>query len=105
MTSPTRALVIVLTLAVLVFVSACNVSAGATPTATPNLQATIDAATQATSAAGMAVQATVDSAVQATVQALPPTPTAGPEIDYVTLSEEELEELIDEAVTEAVEAT
>jgi hypothetical protein len=105
MTSPIRSLLIVLTLAVLVIASACNVSADAAPTATPDIQATIDAATLATSTAGMAVQATVDSAVQATVQALPPTPTAGPEIDYVTLSEEELEALIDEAVTEAVEAT
>lgn len=71
-------------------------------TATPDTQATIDAAVQATSAAQAAVQATVDAAVQATVVAVP---TPAPSVDYVTLTEEELAALIDQAVLEAMEAT
>ena len=113
MPSPSRSIIIVFLVITMAAVSACSFSAGAAPTATPDIQATLNAAAQATSAAELAVQATVDSAVQATVdsavqatvQALPPTPTAGPEIDYVTLTEEELEALIDEAVNEAVQAT
>ncbi len=47
-------------------------------------------------------QATVNSF---TLTAMPATPTPGPTIDYVTLTEEELAALIDQAVAEAVAAT
>jgi hypothetical protein len=47
-------------------------------------------------------QATVNSN---TLTAMPMTPTAGPSVDYVNLTEEELTALIDQAVAEAVAAT
>ncbi len=47
-------------------------------------------------------QATVNATV---LTAMPATPTPGPTIDYVSLTEEELAALIDEAVAEAVAAT
>lgn len=47
-------------------------------------------------------QATVNAAV---LTAMPSTPTPGPTINYVTLTEEELAALIDQAVAEAVAAT
>ncbi|RJP47834.1 MAG: hypothetical protein C4583_15900 [Anaerolineaceae bacterium] len=47
-------------------------------------------------------QATVNAAV---LTSMPATPTPGPTVEYVTMTEEELAALIDEAVTEAVAAT
>ena len=47
-------------------------------------------------------QATVNSTA---LTAMPATPTPGPAVEYVTLTEEELAALIDEAVAEAVTAT
>jgi hypothetical protein len=73
----------------------------ATTAAQASAQATADAAVQATVVAQTNVQATVD-AVQATVAAAPtPTPSA----EYVTMTEEELAALIDQAVAEATAAT
>jgi len=72
---------------------------------TPNAQATIDAAIAATATAQYAVQATIDASVAATAAAMPPTPTAGATVEYVTLTEEELAALIDQAVQEAVAAS
>lgn len=82
---------------------ATAVACGTTATApTPDTQATVDAAIQATSAAQVALQATVDAAVQATVVAAP---TVTSSVEYVTMTEEELAALIDQAVAEAMEAT
>ncbi|MFZ5904801.1 MAG: hypothetical protein ACOYZ8_14740 [Chloroflexota bacterium] len=47
-------------------------------------------------------QATVNASV---LTAMPATPTPGPTVEYVTMTEEELAALIDEAVNEAVTAT
>jgi hypothetical protein len=85
---------------------ACGNSAPTSaPTDTPDVQATVDAAMAATSAAQANVQATVGSAVTATSVALPPTPTPGPTVEYVEMTEEELEALINQAVEDAVAAT
>jgi hypothetical protein len=70
--------------------------------AAPNAQATVDAAIAATAAAQAAMQATVAVSVQGTAAAMPtPTPSA----DYVTMSEEELEALINQSVAEATAAS
>ena len=93
--------------------------------ATPDAQATVNAAVQATSVAQANVQATIDAAVKATAAAQPTptqvaTPTsaapaatatkahvatAAPTVNAVTMTEEELDALIDQAVKEAVAAT
>jgi hypothetical protein len=85
---------------------ACGNSAPtAAPTSTPDVQATVDAAMAATSAAQAGMQATVDSAMAATSVSMPPTPTPGPTVEYVEMTEEELEALINQAVEDAVVAT
>lgn len=91
-----------------------------TPTPTPNVQATVDAAVLATATAQAETDAVVATAVAATQTAtapaeVEPTPGAGgqptPAPDeasteiYVTMSEEELAALIDDAVSEAVAET
>ncbi len=113
----TRLLVIVLSSFIIVTV-ACSTSAPATPdvqatvdaavaataavTPTPDVQATVDAAVAATAAAEANAEATVVAAAQATAAAAPtPTPSA----EYVAMTEEELAALIDEAVAEATAAT
>lgn len=50
-------------------------------------------------------QAAVNQAANATVQALPPTPTPGPQVDYYDLTEEELSALIDQSVNQALAAS
>ena len=62
-------------------------------------------AVAATATAEADFENAVVDAVIATVVAMPPTPTAQPEIDAYELSEEELAALIDQAVNEAVLAT
>lgn len=97
--------------------------------ASPDVEATVAAAVEATSTAQAHTQASIDAAVQATATALAadaaltPTPTPivitttetvtetvteivyVPQDVYVTMSEEELEALIDESVQQAVAAT
>ena len=68
------------------------------PTASPDVVNTAIAATQQSQALA---QATVNSAA---LTAIPMTPTPGPAVEYVNLTEEELTALIDQAVTEAVSA-
>ncbi len=90
------------------------------PTPAPNSGATISAAVNATSSAQAAFSATLDAAVKATQAAQPtlasasaanktatpkPGATATPSVSYVTMTEEELAALIDQAVKEAVAAT
>jgi hypothetical protein len=72
----------------------------ATPTEDPNNA--INTAVAGTQQASALVQATVNSTV---LTAAPPTPTPAPTIEYVTLTEDELTALIDEAVAEAINAT
>ncbi|MEW5961348.1 MAG: hypothetical protein AB1801_26800 [Chloroflexota bacterium] len=96
--------------------AAIDAAVAATGNAQLANQATIDAAVQATTAAQMVSQATLEAAVQATQTAQPavqPTPDAADvatpvpasSAEYVTMTEEELAALIDQAVTEAVAAT
>lgn len=88
----------------LVTTTACGAGA---PTATPDTEATVAAAVAATGTAQAGMQATIDAAVQATGAAAP-TPVSSPtpsSAEYVTLTEEELANMIDEAVTEAATAT
>jgi len=75
------------------------------PTLTPNVQATVDAAIAATSQAQLVAQTTVNAAVASTVVAMPPTATPVPPVAADTLSEEEMEAMITEAVNQAVAAT
>ncbi len=69
------------------------------PTASPDTVGTAIAGTQQAQALA---QATVNSSV---LTAMPATPTPGPTVEYVNLTEEELAALIDQAVAEAVAAT
>ena len=96
---------------------------GSNPLATPDTQSTIDAAVANTATAQAGIQATVDAAVAATATAsaalATPTPDAAlatptldtalatptPSVEYVTMTEEELAALIDQAVADAAAAT
>ena len=69
------------------------------PTASPDAVNTAIAFTQQAQALA---QATVNAD---TLTAMPATPTPGPTVEYVELTEEELAALIDEAVAEAIAAT
>ena len=106
-----------LALSLLLFaVSACG---RATPAATPDTQATVNAAVAATTTAQAANQAAIEAAVQATVTAQasaqavvaatatvqttpPPTATPIPAEQYVTMTKEQLTALIDQSVAQAV---
>ena len=85
--------------------NAIDIAVAATVTAQANMQAAIDAAVAATATA----QAT--SVTPASTPAATPTPTPAPlatptpSVEYVTMTEEELAALIDEAVNEAVAAS
>lgn len=72
---------------------------GVSPEAQQN---TVNTAVAGTQVADALVQATVNAQ---TLTAMPATPTPGPTIEYVTLTEEELADLIDQAVTEAIVAS
>jgi hypothetical protein len=99
---------------------ACGTSA---PTATPDVNATVDAAIQATNVAKLALNATVsaagDTIATAVAAAATPVPTTAavtpvptteyvepvPTAEYVEMTEEELAALIDQAVAEATAAS
>lgn len=115
--------IFLLCLAIL-FLAACGRGRDAGDS-TPDVQATVDAAIAATTTAQTQMQAAIDAAVQATATAmaanaaLVPTPTPivitttetvteivyVPQEVYVTMSQEELEALVDESVEQAVAAT
>lgn len=82
-----------------------SLACGSAATPTPDVAATVDAAIAATSMAELAVQATVDAVVLATMTAVEAQPTPMPAGEYVTLSEEELAALIDQAVADALLAS
>jgi len=115
---------LVLVVVLVTALPACN----AANAPTPDTQATVNAAIAATGTSQAGVQATVDAAVKATtaapkptlatvatVTAVAPTPGVAPQaptvapmptpMDYVTMSEEELAALIDQAVAKAVVST
>lgn len=81
----------------MVFLSACG-----TPAATPATDDLINMAVAGTQQSQALAQATVNAAM---LTSLPATPTAGPTVEYTSLTEEELAALIDQAVTEATVAT
>jgi hypothetical protein len=83
------------------FVAAGLLSACGLPAGTDNT-ATINTAVAGTQQPQALAQATVNSSV---LTSMPATPTAGPPVEYVSMTEEELTALIDQAVTEAVSAT
>lgn len=86
--------------------SACTPGATQQPSLSEaDIQATVNAGIQATQNAQANMQATVDAAVVATQQAATPAPTQTPSVEYVTLTEEELAALIDQAVAEAIAAS
>ncbi|MCI0519216.1 MAG: hypothetical protein L0Z70_03055 [Chloroflexi bacterium] len=88
---------------VLIVTLACG---GSAPTPPPvDTQATVNAGVAATEQAKAAMQATIDASVAATAAAAGPAPTPGPTVEYVTMTEEELEALINESVEDAVAAT
>jgi len=93
--------------------TACG-TAATPPPPTPDTQATVNAAVAATSTTQANMQATVDAAVAATRVSAPtpaatlapmPTLMATPSVEYVTMTEEELAVLIDQAVADALAAS
>lgn len=83
------------------FISMGILSACGMPAATPATDELVNTAVAGTQQAQALAQATVNASV---LTAMPATPTPGPTVDYVTLTEEELAALIDQAVAEAVTA-
>ena len=79
--------------------AACSLGAQPPTSIDPNAINTAIAGTQQSQALA---QATVNANV---LTAMPATPTPGPTVEYVTLTEEELAALIDQAVNEAIAAT
>jgi len=77
--------------------SACGM-----PAATPATNEVVNTAIAGTQQAQALAQATLNASV---LTAMPATPTAGPALEYVTMTEEELVALISQAVAEAVAAT
>lgn len=92
---------IVISIILLMAVTLACGGAGA-PTEDPNNA--INTAIVGTQQAQALAQATVNSTTLTAMPA-PATPTPGPTVEYVTLTEEELAALIDQAVAEAVAAT
>ncbi len=78
---------------------------GPLATPTPNAQATINAAVNATMTAQASTQSAIDAAVHATLTAVAAQVTPTPQVETVTLTEEELAAMIDTAVAEAATAT
>ncbi len=100
----------ILTLIIVLLVSVAIACGGtASLDATPDTQSTVEAAIAATGTAQANLQATIDAAVAATATSVAaeatavPSPT--PSVEYVTLTEEELAALIDQAVSDATVAT
>jgi hypothetical protein len=84
------------------FVLAGILTACGMPAATPLTDEVINTAVAGTQQVQALAQATVNTSV---LTAMPATPTPGPPVEYVTLTEEELTALIDETVAEAIAAT
>jgi hypothetical protein len=83
---------------------ACGGTAATVTAPTQDPNNVINTAIAGTQQALALAQATANSTTL-TAMPVPATPTPGPTVDYVTLTEEELATLIDEAVDEAVAAT
>ena len=87
---------VLLTFVLTAFIVACGLPTGAAD------QNAVNTAVAGTQMAQALAQATVNSNA---LTAMPATPTPGPTVEYVTLTEEELAALIDQAVAEAIAAT
>ena len=83
---------------------ACGGTAATATAPTEDPANMINTAIAGTQQSQALAQATVNSTTLTAMPA-PVTPTPGPTVEYVTLTEEELAALIDEAVAEAVTAT
>ncbi|MBN1305541.1 MAG: hypothetical protein JXA13_13970 [Anaerolineales bacterium] len=97
----TQITTILLIMIILSLLAAC----GPQTAPTPDMETVVQTAIAATATAEANFRQAVDQAVQATVTSMPPTPTPGTAIDYITLTEEEMNALIDQAVAEAQTAT
>jgi D-arabinose 1-dehydrogenase-like Zn-dependent alcohol dehydrogenase len=84
-----------------VFLTMLLLAACGLPSGTADQDA-VNTAVAGTQVAQALAQATVNANA---LTAMPATPTPGPTVEYVTLTEEELAALIDQAVAEAVAAT
>lgn len=91
--------------AVVIVTNAADTQATIDAAVVATSQSAINAAVVATNQAAAAVQSTVSAMVVATVAAMPPTATPIPAVDMYSLSEEELEAMIEQAVDEAAAAT
>lgn len=91
---------LILSIIIASLLAACSM--GAAPTTESASQDAINTAVVGTQQASALAQATVNAN---TLTAMPATPTPGPTVEYVTMTEEELAALIDEAVAEAIAAT
>jgi hypothetical protein len=100
----TTPLIIIIAI-LLIATRACSNTASSPAPASVDTQATVDAAVAATAQAAANIQATVNVSVAQTATAMPPQPTPGPTVEYVTMTEEELAALIDQSVNAAVAAT
>ncbi len=79
-----------------------TIACGGTGSPTQDPNDAINTAIAGTQQSSALAQATVNAN---TLTAMPATPTPGPSVEYVTLTEDELAALIDQAVTEAITAT
>jgi hypothetical protein len=91
---------LILSIIIASLLAACSM--GAAPTSESASQDAVNTAVVGTQQAVALAQATVNSNA---LTAMPATPTPGPTVEYVTLTEEELAALIDAAVAEAIAAT
>ena len=91
---------LILSIIIASLLAACSM--GAAPTSESASQDAINTAVAGTQQASALAQATVNANA---LTAMPATPTPGPTVEYVTMTEEELAALIDQAVAEAVAAT
>lgn len=87
---------------IMILLAAMTLACGAGGAATEDPNNAVNTAVAGTQQASALAQATVNSTALTT---MPATPTPGPTVEYVTLTEDELAALIDEAVAEAVAAT
>ena len=90
---------------IIMSMTACSLNSVVSPT--PDLEMTAKAMVEATTSAQNNMQATIDAAVQQTASAQTggATPTPAVQVNYYTLSEEELAALIDQSVEEALAAS
>jgi len=104
-----KTILLLILVLIIIVVTACGGEEKSTPTV--DVQGTVDASIYSTGTAQAGVQATIEAAILETSTAVAPPPTDAavvtptPSVEYVTMTEEELAALIDQAVAEAIEAS